>query len=87
MTRSTLAPGTEGGKVLLNDFKEWRTTGYRPNARRVGGKEHWMSKKLYQECSLLQFKIQAKKIATIAIQEMSANDVIDLDEARSDGED
>ena len=72
---SKVGPGTETGKMILNDFKNWRVTGFRPWGKNVGSVAHWKTQKAYQEVSENAFRSQARKIAKIAKEQMPAEDV------------
>jgi hypothetical protein len=84
---SKIGPGTEGGKLILEDFKNWRKTGFKPWVKKgLGGSNHWKSRRLYQSVSLNAFRSQAKKIADIAVEQMPAEDIEDGEEEDDDTE-
>ena len=72
---SKIGPGTEAGKLLLQDFKNWRSTGFMPWGPNVGSAAHYQTRKVYQIVSQSAFRSQAKKIARIALEQMPACDV------------
>ncbi len=72
---SALGPGTEAGKQILSDFKNWKNTGFKPWGHGVGGSNHYQSRKMYQVVTLAAFCAQAKKIARIALEQMPACDM------------
>ena len=71
---SAVGPGTEAGKQILSDFKNWKTTGFKPWGSGVGGVEHYRSRQCYQVVSQQAFKSQAQKIAQIAKEQMPASE-------------
>lgn len=73
---SECGPGTVVGAKILADFKNWRTTGFKPWGPGVGSKVHYRSNAEYQVVSASAFCSQAKKIAAIALEQMPACDVI-----------
>ena len=72
---SKIGPGTEGGRFLLQDFKNWRATGFKPWGPNVGSAAHYQTRQVYQIVSQSAFRSQAKKIARIALEQMPACDV------------
>lgn len=72
---SVLGPGTEAGKLILDDFKNWRKTGFQPWGSNVGSVQHYRSRQVYQVASQSAFRSQAKKIAKIAIEQLPANEI------------
>jgi hypothetical protein len=72
---SQVGPGTEAGKQLLKDFKDWRKTGFKPWGKGVGGAAHYETRRMYQVVSKNAFRSQAKKIAKIALEQMPAHDI------------
>ena len=85
---SKIGPGTEGGKLILEDFKNWRKTGFKPWVTKgLGGKNHHKSRLIYQTVSINAFRFQAKKIADIALEQMPATDIEDEGEEDDDIED
>ena len=71
---SVVGPGTEAGKQILSDFQNWKTTGFRPWDKVIGGASHYDSRKCYQVVSLQAFRRQAQKIAQIAREQMPASE-------------
>lgn len=82
---SAVGPGTEAGKQLLADFKNWKETGFRPWGKGVGGKAHYESRKIYQVVTAAAFRAQAKKVAKIAVEQMPACDVQYVEGIDDDG--
>ena len=77
-----LGPGTEGGKLILQDFKDWRKTGFKPWVKKgLGGAAHYKTRLLYQRVSNNAFRKQAQKIVNIALEQMPAEDIEDADKA------
>lgn len=72
---SQVGPGTEAGKLILMDFKNWKTTGFKPWGQGVGGSNHYLSRKIYQTVTSSAFRRQAQKIALMAIDQMPACEV------------
>lgn len=73
---SAIGPGTEVGKQILDDFKNWKETGFKPWGKGVGGANHYKSKTIYRlSCSQSAFRSQAVKIAKIALEQMPACEV------------
>ena len=71
---SMLGPGTEAGKLILEDFKNWQKTGFKPFSN-VGSVSHQRSQQIYQIASQSAFCSQAKKIAAIALEQMLADEI------------
>ena len=46
---SAVGPGTEAGKQILDDYKNWKATGFKPWGKGVGGAAHFQSQKIYRE--------------------------------------
>jgi hypothetical protein len=67
---------------LLEDYKNWRKTGFKPWVKRgLGGTNHWKTRKQYQSVLLNAFKSQAKKITDSApVEQMPAKDIKDEEE-------
>ncbi len=59
--------------MILDDFKNWRVTGFKPWGDSVGGVNHYRSRKIYQDVSQSTFRSQAQKKAKIAQQQMPAH--------------
>jgi hypothetical protein len=75
---SKIGPGTEGGKLILEDFQNWRKTGFKPWVKRgLGGVNHHQSRVIYKTVSLNAFRSQARKIADIALEQMPTEDIED----------
>lgn len=74
---SVIGPGTPVGKRILEDFKNWKTTGFKPFGKSVGGVDHYKSCSEYQCVSANSFRSQAQKIAKIALEQMPACDFED----------
>jgi hypothetical protein len=71
-----LAPSTEGGKQLLWDYLNYKTTGFKPWVTKgLGGTDHWRSRVIYQEASRSAFRSQAKKAAQEAMHLLPAADI------------
>ena len=77
---SVIGPGTEIGKQILEDFKNWKTTGFKPWGKAVGGANHYHSSHKYKVVSASAFRSQAQKIAKIALEQMPACEYEDDDE-------
>ena len=82
-TKSLLDISTDAGKRLLQDYLDWRTTGFSP-WKHVGSVEHYKSRQIYQVVKKGAFRNNAQKIAKIAIQQLPAEDAL---ENESDDED
>jgi hypothetical protein len=81
---SQLAPTTEGGKLLLQDFLNYKTTGFSPfKEKGIGGVEHWRSRQIYQDVSQSAFRNQSKKTARIAMAQLTAEESDSEDEEYS----
>ena len=74
-----LGLGTEGGKQLVSDFQNWKTTGWKPNAKVIGGKDHYMSRTSYQDVTPNTFRAAAKKAAIYVLSLMAAKEKEELD--------
>lgn len=72
---SAIGPGTETGKQILDDFKRWRVTGFKPWGNGVGGVNHYNSSHKYKVVSASAFRSQARKIAKFALEQMSQSEV------------
>lgn len=68
---------TEIGKQILEDFKNFKTTGFEPWADVIGGKNHYLSSERYKIVSSNAFRNQAKRIAEKACKEIPACDLPD----------
>ena len=64
--------GTETGKMILDDYKNWKTTGFKPWGKGVGSTSHYYSRKSYQVVTSSAFCLQAKKIEKYALEQMPA---------------
>jgi hypothetical protein len=86
---SAVGPGTEAGKLILSDFKNWRTTGFKPWVQKgLGGVSHYKSRAIYRKSvSANAFRSQAKKLAAIALEQMPAVDIEDKDEDEDENDD
>lgn len=86
---SLVGPGTEAGKQILKDFKNWKTSGFKPWGPGVGCAAHWQTRTPYQVVTGNAFRSQAKKIAAIALEQMPAEDLPDAnrDDSSSDDDD
>jgi hypothetical protein len=73
--RSGVGPGTEVGKQILKDFLDWGVTGRIPWGNAIGGADHYKSSKAYQSVSASAFRAQAKKIARMALEQITADDI------------
>ena len=73
---SSVGPGTETGKQILDEFKNWKVTGFRPWGKGVGGANHYNSSQKYKVVSASAFRSQARKIAKIALAQMPACDYL-----------
>ena len=73
---SKIGPGTEVGKQILSDFKNWKITGFKPT-RNVGSSAHYRSRSAYQVVTASAFRSQAQKIAKIALEQMSEAELVD----------
>jgi hypothetical protein len=79
-----LAPTTEGGKCLLQDFLNYKTTGFSPfKEKGIGGVDHWRSRQIYQDVSQSAFRNQSKKTARIAMAQLTAEESDSEDEEYS----
>ena len=78
---SEIGPGTPVGKMILQDFLNWKQTGFNPSAKNVGGKDHYNSCLQYKKVSASAFRSQAKKIAKIALEQMPAHAASNDDES------
>ena len=56
--------------MILQDFINWKQTGFQPWGSNIGGKDHYNSSHQYKIVSASAFRSQAKKIAKIAIEQM-----------------
>lgn len=74
---SEIGPGTEVGKLILHDFLNWKTSGFKPWGKGIGGRDHYTSCSQYQRVSHYAFRSQAKKIARIAMEQMPAQEALD----------
>lgn len=84
---SKIGPGTEIGNLILQDFKNWRKTGFKPWAMQgLGGVEHWRSRKVYQSVTRHAFRTQARNIATIALKQIPVNDILGDEEDVEDSD-
>jgi hypothetical protein len=81
---SAVGPGTEIGKQILEDFKNWKVTGFKPWGTGVGGANHYNSSQKYKAVSASAFRSQAKKIAKLALEQMPVCDVLDESEVYDD---
>jgi hypothetical protein len=82
-----LAPTTEGGKRLLQDFLDHKTTGFCPfKEKGIGGVDHWRSRQIYQDVSHSAFRNQSKKTAKIAMAQLTAEES-DGDDDESEADD
>lgn len=73
---SAIGPGTEVGKLILQDFLNWKTKGFKPFGRGIGGTNHWKSCTKYMTVSHSAFRKQAQEIAKIAREQLPADEVI-----------
>ena len=71
---SAVGLGTDIGKQILWDFKNYKTTGFKPWGRGVGGANHYNSSEQYKIVSPSAFRSQAQQIAKFALQQMSAEE-------------
>lgn len=71
---SAVGLGTEIGKQILWDFKNYKITGFKPWGKGVGGTNHYNSSEQYKIVSQSEFRSQAQKIADFALKQMSAED-------------
>ena len=67
---SSVGPKTEIGKQILQDFRNYKVTGFKPFGKGVGGVNHYRSRGIYQTVSQSAFRSQAKKIAELALKDM-----------------
>ena len=77
---SLIGPGTDTGNLILQDFKNWRITGFKPWGKGVGGVNHYNSCAKYKVVTASSFRSQAQKIAKIAKAQMPACDCLEDDE-------
>jgi hypothetical protein len=76
-----LAPTTEDGKLLLQDFLNCKTTGFSPfKEKGIGGVDHWRSRQTHQDASQSAFRNQSKKTARIAMAQLAAGESDDGDD-------
>lgn len=80
---SSIGPGTEIGKQILEEFKNWKVTGFKPWGKGVGGANHYNSSHKYKVVSASAFRSQAKKLAKIALEQMPVPDCLEDDEAQN----
>lgn len=61
-----------GGQLLLQDFLNWRQTGFKPWERgAVGGIDHYHFRKIYSEYATpTEFRAQAQQIALSALSRL-----------------
>ena len=75
---SLIGPETEAGRQLLQEFKDWKVTGFKPWGDKVGCVNHWRSSLLlYQQVSSNAFRKQAQKIAKTALEQMPPQDCLE----------
>jgi hypothetical protein len=86
-TYGKLDPKTEAGKMLLHDFLNYKTSGWSPFDKPIGGAAHWRSRKIYMAVSQSAFRSQALKTAKIAIKALEAQKDEEEDEEEDDAED
>mgnify|MGYP006295857567 CR=1 FL=1 len=72
--QSKAGPGTPVGAQILDNFKNWKTTGFKPWGQGVGNVNHYWSCQMYQDVTLPAFCQQAKIIAKIALEQLPANE-------------
>ena len=72
---NAIGPGNETRDMILNDFENWRISGFKPWGNNVGSAAHWRSRKMYQVMTQNAFRSQAKRIAKIAREQMPAEDI------------
>lgn len=75
MKVSEIGPGTEVGKQILDDFLNWSVTGRIPWGNAIGGADHYKSRAAYRCVSASAFRSQAKKIARIALEQITADEI------------
>ena len=80
---SSAGVGTPLGAQILDDFKNWKTTGFKPWGKAVGNVNHYRSRQMYQEVKHATFQRQAKVIAKIALEQLPATKIHDDDDAAS----
>jgi hypothetical protein len=73
---SAIGPGTEVGKLILQDYLNWKTKGFKPFGKGIGGANHWKSCSKYMKVSHSAFRKQAQEIAKIAREQLPADEVI-----------
>lgn len=64
---SLIGPNTEIGKQILQDFMNYKVTGFQPWGT-VGGANHWRSRDIYQTVAKTTFRTQARNIALQAFE-------------------
>ena len=68
--KSPIGPGTPVGNEILQQYKNWKTSGFRPWGPEAGNINHYRSSDSYQIMKEGAFRTQALKIAAIALKEM-----------------
>jgi len=83
---STIPKGSEIYKLIYDDFRNFKTTGFNPAAGRgVGGKNHWKSRQIYKDkVSPETFRKHAQAIAKTVANELNQSDYDDDDDDQSD---
>lgn len=76
---AVLGLGTEGGKLLVEDYRNWKKTGWKPNAKVLGPVAHYRSRNIYQEVSSTTFRKAAQKAANHVLALMTKEQIEEME--------